>query len=455
MRFDFKDKTVLVVGLGKSGIAAAEALLKQGAKVTVYDRKQEGEMEPTLVQFFKNQKADCCFGEHPADLTRFEFLVMSPGVPLDTPFVAKAAELGAKLISEVELAYLMSDCKYAAITGTNGKTTTTTLTGEIFQAAGRYSEIVGNVGVAVVSKAVVVPASAWMITECSSFQLETTHEFHPAVSAILNITPDHMNRHKTMENYAAAKARVFANQTESDYAVLNKDDPETWKLAAGCRAEVVPFSRKEELDFGAYVKDGVIVIRDKQGIVWEICKAEDLIIPGAHNLENALAAAAMAFFSGIGSDVIGKTLREFQGVEHRMEFVDEIDGVRFVNDSKGTNPDASIKALEAIDGGIVLIAGGYDKGSDYEELIGAFQGKVKAMMLLGKTAPKIQEAALKAGFTNITLCRNMEECVKKGFAAARPGDTVLLSPACASWDMYTCFEQRGEHFKECVNKLAE
>lgn len=217
----------------------------------------------------------------------------------------------------------------------------------------------------------------------------------------------------------------------------------------------MPFSRKEELDFGAYVKDGVIVIRDKQGIVWEICKAEDLIIPGAHNLENALAAAAMAFFSGIGSDVIGKTLREFQGVEHRMEFVDEIDGVRFVNDSKGTNPDASIKALEAIDGGIVLIAGGYDKGSDYEELIGAFQGKVKAMMLLGKTAPKIQEAALKAGFTNITLCRNMEECVKKGFAAARPGDTVLLSPACASWDMYTCFEQRGEHFKECVNKLAE
>ena len=408
-----------------------------------------------LIQFLKNKKVTCYFGEEPDNTSELDMVVISPGVPLDTGFVQKAKDAGAEVIGELEIAYRVGKGKYVAITGTNGKTTTTTLVGEIFKNSGRKTYVVGNVGVAVISKALCTTEDDWLVTETSSFQLETTRDFRPEVSALLNITPDHMDRHKTIENYARAKAMIFKNQDESQYFVVNYDDKESWKLVKQCRAKVIPFSRKTALDLGCFVLDGDIVIRNEKGQCIDICSRDELKIPGAHNLENALAAAAVAYFAGISTEVIARTLREFEGVEHRLEFSGEVDGVRFVNDSKGTNPDASIKAIEAMKAGIVLIAGGYDKGSDYEEFIRSFRGKVKHLVLLGKTAPKIRETAERLGFTDITVCRDMDECVKTAYKLAAPGDTVLLSPACASWDMYTCFEQRGDHFKNCVRDLEK
>ena len=452
---ELENKKILVVGMGKSGIAAVQALLKLGAVVSVYDRKNEDQIDIQLIQYLKNKNVTCYFDEEPDNTGDLDMVVISPGVPTDTGFVQKARDAGAEVIGELEIAYRVGKGKYIAITGTNGKTTTTTLVGEIFKNSGRKTYVVGNVGVAVISKALCTTQDDWLVTETSSFQLETTKYFKPEVSALLNITPDHMDRHKTLENYAQAKARIFRNQDENQYFVVNYDDEESYKLAAQCKAKVIPFSRKSVLELGCFVLDGDIVIRNEKGQCIDICSMDELKIPGAHNLENALAAAATGYFSGISSEVIGKTLREFEGVEHRLEFSGEVDGVRFVNDSKGTNPDASIKAIEAMKEKIILIAGGYDKGSDYEDFINAFQGRVKHLILLGKTAPKIKETAERLGFTDITMAKDMDECVKIGYKLASPGDTVLLSPACASWDMYTCFEQRGEHFKNCVRDLEK
>lgn len=450
-----ENKKILVVGMGKSGIAATQALLKLGAVVSVYDRKEEDHIDAQLIQFLENKNVTCYFGEEPDNTNELDMVVISPGVPLDTGFVQKAKDAGAEVIGELEIAYRVGKGKYVAITGTNGKTTTTTLIGAIFKNSGRKTYVVGNVGVAVISKALCTTEDDWLVTETSSFQLETTRYFRPEVSALLNITPDHMDRHKTVENYARAKAMIFQNQDESQYFIVNYDDEVSWKLTNQCKAKVIPFSRKSELKLGCFVLDGDIVIRNENGQCIDICSRDELKIPGAHNLENALAAVAVAYFAGIEPEVIARTLREFEGVEHRLEFSGEVDGVRFINDSKGTNPDASIKAVEAMKDGILLIAGGYDKGSDYEEFINSFQGKVKHLLLLGKTAPKIKETAERLGYTEITMCRDMDECVKTAYKLASPGDTVLLSPACASWDMYTCFEQRGEHFKNCVRDLEK
>ena len=452
---ELKDKKILVVGMGKSGIAATQALLKLGAEVSVYDGKNEDKICTQLIQFLKNKNVTCYFSEEPTNLNELDMVVISPGVPTELEFVQKAKAGGAEVIGELEIAYRIGKGRYVAITGTNGKTTTTTLVGEIFKNSGRKTYIVGNVGVAVISKALCTSEEDWLVTETSSFQLETTKYFQPEVSALLNITPDHMDRHKTLENYAQTKAKIFENQNENQYFVVNYDDDESYRLTSQCKAKVIPFSRKQSLELGCFVLDGDIVIRNEEGQRIDICGADELRIPGAHNLENALAAAAVAYFAGISPEVIAKTLREFEGVEHRLEFSGEVDGVRFVNDSKGTNPDASIKAIEAMKENIILIAGGYDKGSDYEDFINAFQGRVKHLILLGKTAPKIKETAERLGFTNITMAKDMDECVKIGYKLASPGDTVLLSPACASWDMYTCFEQRGEHFKNCVRDLEK
>lgn len=452
---DVKDKNILVIGMGKSGIAAAEVLLSLGANVSVYDGKTPGEIGPHLIKYFKSRKATCFFGEEPREVADFNLAVVSPGVPLTNRLVERVTAEGIDLIGEVELAYRLGKGNYVAITGTNGKTTTTVLTGEIFKQAGRPTEVVGNVGLAVVKKAVRATKDTWLITEISSFQLETTMDFHPHISTLLNITPDHLDRHHNMENYAKAKALVYRNQTEKDYFIVNRDDEESWKLAEACPAKVVPFSRTRGLDFGAFVKNDSIVIIDEQGYEHKICGVEELGIPGTHNLENALAAAAIGFFAGIDAGSIGMTMKSFQGVSHRLEYVAEIQGVRFINDSKGTNIDASIKAIEAVEAPIILIAGGYDKGASFESFIEAFNGKVKALVLMGRTAPKIKEDAEKKGFTNIIMAKNMEECVRESFRIADAGDTVLLSPACASWDMYSNFEQRGDHFKSCVNDLEK
>lgn len=450
---NLKSTKALVVGTGKSGAAAAKVLLSCGACVSVYDKKKKEEIDQDLVRFFNDSNIVCYFGEEPDDIDLFNLLVVSPGVPLTLDLIGRAKKSGIEIIGEIELAYRLGSGSFIAITGTNGKTTTTVLTGEIFKAAGHITEVVGNVGVAAVQKAVASTEETWLVTEVSSFQLESIKSFHPRISAILNITPDHLDRHKTFESYVNAKANIFQNQDMNDYFIVNYDDMESYKTACRCKATVVPFSRKKALGFGAFVSDNAIVIKDKQGFVHNICGISELGIPGTHNLENALAASAIAFFAGINTGIIADTLRNFKGVAHRLEFSGEVNGVRFVNDSKGTNTDASIKALAAIEGGIILIAGGYDKGSSFDDFIAAFNGKVKRLILLGKTAPKIKEAAKKNGFTNIIIAENMEECVREGFRSAMPGDTVLLSPACASWDMYTCFEERGEHFKKCVRSL--
>ncbi|MBR2001046.1 MAG: UDP-N-acetylmuramoyl-L-alanine--D-glutamate ligase [Firmicutes bacterium] len=450
-----KGKKYLVVGLGKSGIAAAKVLIELGADVTVQDQKRSEDIDAGLVQYFKNHNATCYFGKDPKPGVKYEAVVMSPGAPLTIPFVVEAEHNGAEVISEIELAYRLGKGQYVAITGTNGKTTTTTLTGEIFEEAGKKTKVVGNIGVAVVREAIQASEDTVFVTEVSSFQLEPIVQFHPHISAILNLTPDHLDRHKTMQGYIDAKARIFENQGPEDYFVVNKDDAPTWELAGRAKATVVPFSRKEVLDFGAYVEDGVIVVKDKGGVVHQVCGAKELHIPGAHNLENALAATAIAFCAGISTEVIAGVLRDFAGVEHRLELVRVVDGVKYINDSKGTNPDSSIKALEAMETPVLLIAGGYDKKSSYEEFIKAFDGKVKKLLLLGVTAPAIRDTALSMGYpeADILMCKDMDECVRQAAKLAVEGDTVLLSPACASWDMYDSYEQRGAHFKSCANNI--
>lgn len=448
-------KRYLVVGMGKSGIGAMEMLRREGFQVAVYDKKTEGEMDETMKALLNKWQVETYLGADPEPLDSFECIVVSPGVPLELPFLKKAKELQVEIIGELELAYRMGKGTYIAITGTNGKTTTTTLVGEIFRKSGRITEEVGNIGVAVTTAAETASEDTWLVTECSSFQLETTKSFHPRVSALLNVTPDHLDRHKTVENYAAAKAMIFQNQTKDDYFVVNLDDSVSAALAENCPASVVPFSRSRELDFGAFVKNDRILIRDKEGKTVDICGAEELVIPGTHNLENALAAAAVCYFAGIDGEVIGRAMREFQGVEHRLEFCGEVRGVRFVNDSKGTNPDASIKAIEAMKTPTVLIAGGYDKKSEFDEFVRAFNGTIKALVLMGVTGPKLKETAERLGFTEIYMEADMEGCVKRGFQLAESGDTVLLSPACASWGMYPNYEVRGQHFKSCVKELEK
>ena len=449
-----KGKKILVAGLGKSGLAALDALLELGADVAVHDAKSLDNFEPELLRMLEENKIVCYLGREPKPESRFDMLVLSPGIPPETGFVKNAEENGSEIIGELELSFRIGKGNYVAVTGTNGKTTTTALIGEMFKAADRDVYVVGNIGTAVATVALKAGDGSWLVTETSSFQLETAGSFRPRVSVLLNITPDHLDRHKNMENYIEAKAKIFKNQDESDCLVVNYDDKTAYALSAGCRAKTVPFSRIAELPFGAFVAGGSIVLRDDGGKCENICGAEELLIPGRHNLENALAAAAAAYFAGIPTYVIAETLRTFSGVEHRLEFCGEIGGVRFVNDSKGTNPDAAAKAVEAVAGDVVLIAGGYDKKADFGGFIKSFGGKVKHMLLLGETADKIRGAAENAGFYDSTVLGGMEECVERAFGLAAPGDTVLLSPACASWDMYSCFEERGSHFKGCVARLG-
>ena len=441
--------------MGRSGRAAAGALIEKGAEVSIQDSKKAADFEPEFLEEMRTAGVKEYLGCVPDDMSAFDTLVLSPGVPPRLDFIQDAKASGAEVIGELELAYRLCKGSFVAITGTNGKTTTTTLVGEIYKAAGRDTIVGGNIGNAIAVDAMNANEKTWMITETSSFQLETIKEFQPVVSAILNLTPDHMDRHGTMEEYGRVKARIFENQTSDQYCVLNYDDGACFELAEreGCEATVVPFSRKEELEFGAFAKDGRIVIRNKAGEMIDICGVDELLIPGTHNLENALAAAAVCYFGGIDPEVIGEAMKAFSGVAHRIELCCEKNGVRFVNDSKGTNTDAAIKAIEAMKENIILIAGGYDKGASYEDFINVFPGRVKELILLGKTAPKIKAAAEAAGFTNITMATDMEECVAAAWEKAQPGDVVLLSPACASWDMYDNFEQRGDHFRECAQKL--
>jgi len=449
---DIKGKNVLVLGAAVTGIPTALELYNMGCNITLNDCKPLAQLDE-YIHDLDNLSIEIITGGHPIELaSNCDFIVISPGVPTDIPLVKEAKKLGKEVISEVELAYRMTQTPIAAITGTNGKTTTTALLGEIMKESGRKTFVVGNIGNPMIKEVKNALPEDLFVLEVSSFQLETTVHFRPKVSAILNITPEHLNRHKTLENYIDAKAMIFRNQKQEDYTVLNWDDEQTRKLSSLTNSKTLFFSRKDVLDEGAYVEDGylTIVLNNKKEKIIDI---KDIFIPGEHNLENALAASLMAYCLGVEAHTIRKVLKEFKGVEHRIEYVTEIDGVIYYNDSKGTNPDSSIKAIKTMTRPTILIAGGYDKGSDFDEFVSYFKGKVKALILLGETADKIKESAQRAGFYNIYKVSTMGEAVKKSKELAKPGDCVLLSPACASWDMFKNFEERGKVFKDAVRRL--
>ncbi|MCG0274725.1 MAG: UDP-N-acetylmuramoyl-L-alanine--D-glutamate ligase [Thermosediminibacteraceae bacterium] len=449
---ELRGKKVLVIGLARSGIAAAVELSEMGAKVTANDIRPKEEMKEAIDKL-SPLGIELVFGDHPLSLLAdIDLIVVSPGVPSDIPLLDEAKRRGILVVSELELGYWFTKAPIIAVTGTNGKTTTTTLIGEILKNDGKNIAVAGNIGTPLIQEADKNGQKDYIVVEVSSFQLENILYFKPKVSVILNITEDHLNRHKTFENYIEAKARILENQDEGDFAVLNYDDPIVSTLAKRARSKVVFFSRKEELSKGVYVKNGVIVIKEN-GAIYPILEAKELGIKGSHNLENALAAVAVAWITKTNLNNLAETLKDFRGVEHRLEYVDTIDGVKFINDSKGTNPDAAIKALEAVEGPVILIAGGYDKKVDFRPFVRSFFGKVKKVVLIGETADQIEQTARGEGFFEVEKASSMYEAVKIAKKSAEPGDTVLLSPACASWDMFSSFEERGRVFKEAVRSL--
>jgi len=444
---------ILVAGSGKSGIAASRMILKTGDEAVLYDSNDALKKDELLSQFGETDKISVILGElKKEDLKDISICVISPGIGLDASFVSVLKEENIPVWSEIQLAYHHAKGKLAAITGTNGKTTTTALTGEIMKAFYEHVYVVGNIGIPYTQEALKTTDDSVTVAEVSSFQLETITDFHPDVSAILNITPDHLNRHKTMECYIKVKESITVNQTEKDCCVLNYDDLVLREFGESMKPRAIYFSSRNSLDEG-YCIDGDVIIRNHGKNREEIVNINELNLLGRHNHENVMAAIAIASELNVPLEVIKKAVCEFQAVEHRIEFVAEKAGVKYYNDSKGTNPDAAIQAVKAMPGPTILIAGGYDKNSEYDEWIESFDGKVKHMVLLGQTREKIAECAAKHGFTNVMYAEDMQEAVKVCASYANIGDYVLLSPACASWGMFRCYEERGEIFKECVRSL--
>ena len=446
-------KCVLVFGTGISGIGAAHLLLARGAEVILYDGNTEKDKEALLAEFPAGSKVRIVLGELPeAEMEQLDLVVMSPGVPCDLPVVLAMQGKGIRIWGEVELAYECGKGDVLAVTGTNGKTTTTSLLGAIMQAYHPEVYIVGNIGNPYTEAAPKMTDDAVTVAEISSFQLETIEKFAPKVSAILNITPDHLNRHHTMEEYIRVKELITKNQTESDTCVLNYEDEILREFGKTLHTKVIYFSSLHKLEKGMYLDDGEICYRDENG-VQKLCRTTELNLPGRHNHENVMAAAAMALAYGVPLEVIRKVVCAFKAVEHRIEFVTEKNGVVYYNDSKGTNPDAAIKGIQAMDRPTLLIGGGYDKGSSYSEWIQAFDGKVKYLVLIGQTREKIAAEAKALGFTDIVFADSLAEAVQFCADHAKKGDAVLLSPACASWGMFPNYEVRGKMFKELVNNL--
>ncbi|MDO4805150.1 MAG: UDP-N-acetylmuramoyl-L-alanine--D-glutamate ligase [Lachnospiraceae bacterium] len=453
---DLKNKKVLVYGAGKSGIGAAILLAKVGARPVLFDEKEgvtPAELLDRLGEDVRGQ-ADAFAGKLKPEIIReMDIAVLSPGVPTDIPNVEALKEAGVPIWGEVELAYRISGGKVLGITGTNGKTTTTTILGEIMKNADSDTYVVGNIGNPYTDAALSIGADSNVVIELSSFQLETIDEFHPVASAILNITPDHLNRHHTMEEYIRCKERIAENQTAKDVCVLNYEDEVLREFGKICKPRVFWFSSARRIEDGIYYEDGKIILtRDGRNDL--IAETDKLALPGLHNYENIMAAAAMAYSAGAPLDVIKSTVIDMKPVEHRIEYVDEKNGVIWYNDSKGTNPDAAIKGIQAMSRPTLLIGGGYDKGSDYREWIRSFDGKVKWLVLEGKTRFDIRDAALECGFPEdrIVLRDDMQEAMNFCRDHAEPGDAVLLSPACASWGEFPNYEVRGEKFKEYVRK---
>ena len=449
------EKKVLVFGTGISGIGAAKLLEKVQAEVILYDGNEKLCKEEIRKKLPNDSKCEIVLGALSEELLEsLDLVVMSPGVPLDIPAVEQIKAAGIPIWGEIELAYQMSEGIVLAITGTNGKTTTTALLGEIMKAYAESVFVVGNIGNPYTDAALSMTEDSYTVAEISSFQLETIDTFAPKVSAILNITEDHLNRHHTMEEYIRVKELITKNQTKEDYCILNYEDEVLREFGEKCPAKTVFFSSERKLEKGVFLDGDVICLKtDKE--TFEIVKTEELKILGKHNYENVMAASAMAYYAGVPMEVIHKAVTQFRAVAHRIEFVEEIDGIAYYNDSKGTNPDAAIKGIQAMNRPTLLIGGGYDKESSYEEWIQSFDGKVKYLVLIGQTREKIQEAAHKCGFMNTILADNLEEAVSICTEKAEKGDAVLLSPACASWGQFDNYEQRGDKFKEYVYALKK
>ena len=452
---NLEGKKVLVVGTGISGIAATELLIKQNIDVTLFDGNKELDIEKLYAKSEALKQVPLILGDLSEEqMKEFDVTVLSPGVPTDLPMVNAMRALGIAIWGEIELAYYFSKGRIVAITGTNGKTTTTALTGEIMSEYYEDVKVVGNIGIPYTSVALDTTENTVTVAEISSFQLETIHDFKPVVSAILNITPDHLNRHHTMECYIRAKEDITMNQTQEEVCVLNYEDEVLREFAVTCPARVIFFSSKTKLTDGFYYADKEIYYAH-DGIEELVIHVDELNILGEHNYENVMSACAMAISVGVPMDVIRTVLRRFQAVEHRIEYVTEKRGVRFYNDSKGTNPDAAIKAIKAMNRPTYLIGGGYDKASEYDEWIDSFDGKVKELVLIGQTAEKIRECAHRHGFTNTMIFETFEEAILYCYEKSVSGDAVLLSPACASWGMFANYEERGKIFKEIVRGLKE
>ena len=452
---DVKNKRVLVLGMARSGIAAAKLLAKKGAIVTISDMKTEESFGGALDEL---RSLGCIFalGEGPQKyLSQQDMMILSPGIPVAKPFVQEAIAGGVEVIGELELGARMMQGDLCAITGTNGKTTTTTLVGEFFRATGRGTHVVGNIGYPITADAGEMGEDDLTVAEVSSYQCETISEFHPHVGAVLNITEDHIARHGSMQCYIDMKRRIFDRQTAEDVAVFNYDDPTCYEMAKGLAAKVIWFSRTQQVPFGADVRSGVITL-NLDGEAKAICPADEVFIPGPHNLENALAAVAIAGAMGVAPELMAPVLRTFRGVEHRIETVRVLDGVTWINDSKGTNVDSTLKAIDTMVKPTVLILGGSDKGTSFDPLAQAIAAapQIKHCVLLGETQEQIRTALEKAGVTDYSCAGyDFDLCLKLCREKAQENGCVLLSPACASFDMFKDFEDRGRIFKEKVMAL--
>ncbi len=440
---------VLVVGMARSGVSSAKMLDTLGAKVIINDARSDIP-EALAALGFEPENA---LGKDPMTLLGgLDAIVLSPGVPVRQPFVDEAIARGIDIMGEIELAYRALRAPIVAITGTNGKTTTTALTGEMFKAGGFETHVLGNIGVPICDMALKAKPSDVVVAEVAALQLEACTQFSAKACAFLNLTEDHLDRFKTMDYYGACKAKAFEKQRPDDFFVYNADDAALLPYARKTAGRVLSFSRKREIEDGAFVRNGNIVFR-LDGAETEICPASSVRIPGAHNLENALAATALAMCMGVSAGAVKHALMNFAGVEHRIEFVREYKDVRYINDSKGTNPDSTIKAIETMTSKTVLILGGYDKHSDFTELFARFGDTVREVVALGAVKKQLLETAKIAGFDHIHSADSFEDAVLLASKLAQPGDAVLLSPACASYDMFQNFEERGRVFKKLVLNL--
>jgi len=456
---EVRNKKIAVIGLSRTGVASARMLVKWGADVVVSDIKTPDILQEDIDKL-EDVDIEYELGGHGEKCLNSDMIVVSPGVPLDIPFFHKAEKKGIPIISEIELAYNFTEANIIAITGTNGKTTTTSLIGEILKNADIGEvRIAGNIGIPLVTEAVGLSSDDWLVVEISSFQLETIKDFRPDISIYLNFTPDHLDRHKTIENYWLAKKRIFENQTCDDYAVINSDDDNVTKAVADFPGKIYNVSLEKDivkLGQGISVKDDQIIIYDQCKQI-DIMDIADIPLKGKHNIQNVCFAILASYLAGSSIEVIKKTIKGFKPSAHRLQTVYNLKGdILVVDDSKATNPDAAIKAVESFDRPIVLIAGGQDRNADFSQWSETICKKVKTLILLGETKLKMKEVALNQGFNNINIhiAEDMQDSVQTAGDYLQPGDCLLLSPACPSWDMYSSYKVRGKEFQDAVKELS-